>query len=185
MTDMEIIQLYLNRNEQAILETQQKYEKKLFQISFQMLNSREDAQECTNDTYHQAWKSIPPQHPESLLAYLSRIVRNLSISRWRAQHALKRSCEIDYLLSELEDCIPNTSTIDDVIDEKSISLALNQWLLSLEISDRKLFMRRYWHGDSVKQLSLKCGKTPTQLSSHLFRLRQQLRNYLEKEEIYL
>lgn len=119
------------------------------------------------------------------LAYISRIARNLSISRWRVQHAQRRSCELDYLLSELDDCIPDTSSIEDIFDEHMLSDALNQWLLFLEERDRKLFMRRYWHGYSVKKLSFQYGKTPTQLGSHLYRLRQQLRCYLEKEGIYL
>lgn len=183
MTDSEIVQLYLLRDEKAIRETESKYGTLIFHTSFQLLNSREDALECTNDTYHQAWKSIPPQQPQSLNAYLRRIVRNLSISRWRQQHAQKRACEINYLLSELEDCIPDSSTVDDYMDQQIMCQALNQWLLSLPEKERLLFMRRYWHGDSVKKLSLQFGKTPNQLASLLFRLRQQLRCHLEKEEI--
>ena len=107
MEDERIIELYFNRNEYAIIETDNKYGKYLGYISANILRSKQSAEECVNDTYQKAWDTIPPKRPERLSAYLGKITRNLSISRLSYENAQKRNRKYDVLLSELEDCLPN------------------------------------------------------------------------------
>ena len=107
MDDEKIIEMFFARNELAIGETERKYGRYCYAVSYRILNSNEDSEECVNDTYHAAWTHIPPEIPQSLKAFLGRIVRNLSISRFRRTHARKRSSGTDVLLSELEDCLPD------------------------------------------------------------------------------
>lgn len=182
MNDEQIIQLYFDRNQMAIAETDRKYGAYCHSIAANLL-SREDSEECVNDTYHTAWKRIPPEIPQSLKAYLGRIVRNLSISRFRANHAQKRSSGTDVLLSELEDCLPSRETVDDAIDSRELSRLISSWLSNLSEDDRALFILRYWHGSAVQDLAEKCGCTPNALSLRIRRLRKSLKHYLEAKGV--
>lgn len=185
MDDLEIVELYWQRDERAIDETSLKYGKLLHRISFNILANHEDSQECVNDTYVKAWKSIPPEKPRSFTAYLGRIVRNLSIDRWNRARAQKRYKGGDVLLSELEDCLPSSDTIWSEMDTKILTEIINNWLYSLAQEDRILFVRRYWYGDSIKELALMRATSPNKLAGHMYRLRYQLKDVLEKEEVFL
>lgn len=184
MDDKQIIQLYFDRDPAAIAETAQKYGTYCHRIASNLL-SREDSEECVNDAYHSAWLHIPPDVPRSLKAFLGRIVRNLSISRFRANNAQKRSLGVDVLLSELEDCIPSAENVDDAIAARELSGLISSWLDTLSADDRALFVLRYWHGDAVSELAKKCGCTPNALSLRLRRLRQGLQHYLEAKGVSL
>lgn len=185
MDDLEIIELYWERNERAIKETNTKYERLLYKISYNILSNHEDSQECVNDAYVKAWKSIPPERPRSFTAYLGRIVRNLSIDYWNKNRAQKRYSGGDILLSELQDCIPSSNTVWAEIESKILSEIISNWLYTLPKEDRILFVRRYWYGDSIKELALRTDTTPNKLASHMYRLRYNLKNMLEKEEVLL
>lgn len=184
MEDAKIIELYYARNEFAITETERKFGKMLFSIAMNILSSHEDSEETVNDTYGRAWNSIPPQKPESLGAWLGRITRNLSISRWRMNRAQKRN-GIEVMLSELEECIPSFEDTEKEFEAKEITAVLNRWLGSLEKEERMLFVRRYWYGDGIAMLAEKAGIPPKKLSSKMFRLRKSLKDSLEKEGIDL
>ena len=185
MEDLEIIELYWKRDESAIEETNTKYGKLLHKISLNILSNFEDSQECVNDTYIKVWKSIPPQRPKFFTAYLGRIVRNVSINRWHESRAQKRYSSGDILLSELADCVPSSGTTESEIETKVLSEIISKWLFSLPKNDRVLFVRRYWYGDSIKELAIKTGTTPNKLAGHMYRLRYCLKNALEKEEVSL
>lgn len=183
MDDIQIIELYWNRNEKAISESNTKYGPLLKRIAFNILANNEDSEECVNDTYAKAWTSIPPQKPNSLAAYLGRIIRNLSINRWHENHAQKRGNGAELLLSELSDCIPSSSSVESETDVTTLSDMINKWLSSLPQDDRVLFLRRYWFGDSLNSLATECSTSPNRISGRIYRLRQKLKNVLEKEGI--
>ncbi len=185
MEDEQILALYFARKEQAIAETARKYGALCSRIAGNILSLREDAEECVNDTYHAAWNRIPPERPGSLGAFLGRITRNLAISRYRANHAQKRYSGMEMLLSELNDCVPAPEDVEQIMDRRQLSTRISKWLEALPEEDRRLFLRRYWYGDSVAGLALEWGRTPGQISQTLLRLRRLLRAYLEKEGISL
>lgn len=182
MTDEQIIRLYFDRDQAAIAETDRKYGSYCYSIASNLLG-REDSEECVNDTYHAAWTHIPPEVPQSLKAFLGRIVRNLSISRFRRSHAQKRSSGTDVLLSELEDCLPTPQTVETEADSRELSRLISSWLATLSSDDRALFVLRYWHGSAVQDLAEKCGCTPNAVSLRIRRLRKNLKHYLEAKGV--
>ena len=184
MTDEQIIRLYFDRDQAAIAETDRKYGSYCYSIASNLLG-REDSEECVNDTYHAAWTHIPPEVPQSLKAFLGRIVRNLSISRFRRSHAQKRSSGTDVLLSELEDCLPTPQTVETEADSRDLSRLISSWLATLSSDDRALFVLRYWHGSAVQDLAEKCGCTPNAVSLRIRRLRKNLKHYLEAKGVSL
>lgn len=185
MDDTEIIQLYFARDEGAIEQTDQKYGGFCRRVALNILSIKEDAEECVNDTWLAAWKKIPPERPASLRAFLGRIVRNLSISRWRANHAQKRFAGMEVLLSELDECLPSAQTVEGELDRSALGALLSGWLDTLPREDRVLFVRRYWYGDAVKELAAGRGCTPNQISQKLLRSRKGLRQVLESEGVAL
>ncbi len=185
MNDRQIIALFWDRDEAAIQNSDLKYGKTLRQISFNILSSREDSEECVNDTYVKAWNTIPPEHPVKLFAWLGRITRNLSLNRFYESHAKKRGGQAAVLLSELSDCIPAGQTVEDEIDGKFLTETIVRWLNSLSEEERLLFLRRYWFGDNLKTLAKIFKTEPNKLAGRMFRLRKSLKNTLEREGIYL
>jgi RNA polymerase sigma-70 factor (ECF subfamily) len=180
MEDGAIIDLYFARNEDAIGETERKYGAFCRNIALNILQQREDAEECVNDTWHAAWNAMPPERPACLRAFLGRITRNLSISRWRRERAQKRYSGADVLLSELGECVPSGSDPAAALDEKLLTAAIAQWLGTLGADDRALFLRRYWYGDALKTLAAECGVGENRMAQRMRRLRAGLRRALEK-----
>ena len=184
MEDAKIIELYNKRSELAVAETERKFGKMLFSIAMNILSNSEDSEETVNDTYGKAWNSIPPQKPDFLGAWLGKITRNLSISRFRMNKAQKRS-GIEVILSELEECIPSAVDVETESENGEIIKVINRWLGTLKKDERIYFIRRYWYGDSVSELAEKTRIPPKKLSSKMFRLRKSLKEFLEKEGIAL
>ncbi len=186
MDDEMIVELFFERNEQAITQTDLKYGALCRRIAFNILRIREDADECVNDTYLAAWDRIPPERPRSLRAFLGKMVRNIAISRLRKNTAQKRhGQQAEILLSELDDCVPDTVDVEDVADSAELSLLISRWLDSLSKQDRVLFIRRYWFGDSITRLAFQSGRFPNTVSQRLYQLRQKLKDYLMKEGVEL
>ena len=185
MEDAHIIQLYFDRDEGAIGQTEEKYGGFCRRVALNILRVKEDAEECVNDTWLAAWEKMPPERPASLRAFLGRIVRNLSISRWRANHAQKRFAGMELLLSELDECLPAPQTVERELDRAALGALISDWLDTLPQEDRMLFVRRYWYGDAVKTLAAGRGCTPNQISQKLLRARKGLRQVLESEGVAL
>lgn len=185
MEDQQIIQLYWDRLEQAIVESERKYGSYCRSIARRILAVEEDAEECVNDTWHRAWNTMPPQRPGSLRAYLARIVRNLSIDRWRAKRSQKRGEGMEALVLELEDCVPAVQSAEAEFEAKETAAAIDRWLDTLSQEDRVAFVRRYWYGERVDALAGQCGCTPKQMAGRLFRMRGSLRRALEREGVSL
>lgn len=185
MEDFQIMDLYWKRNEYAIVETDRKYGALCHSIAMNLLSVYEDAEECVNDTWNEAWNQLPPQRPENFKAWLCRIVRNISINLWRKNHAQKRYNGINQILDELEDCIPSSRTVEQEIEDTELGRCISTWLLSLSPEDRILFVRRYWHGSALNELAEQWNIPDARLAKKMYRLRLSLKAALEKEEIYL
>ena len=175
MNDQEIIALYFDRNEQAIAETDKSYGKACMQVSMNILQSHPDAEECVNDTYLKTWNSIPPTKPNSLCAFVCRIARNLSLNRLRDLRRDRRNRELTVSFEELEDCIPMDESRADILPD-----LLADFLRGLDEAERKLFVGRYWHGMSVKDLATYWELTPNAVALRLQKTRNRLRDFLTK-----
>ena len=185
MEDAAIVELYWDRDQRAITASDEKYGALCRSLSHNILASREDAEECVNDTWHRAWDTMPPQRPNSLRAYLCRIVRNLSIDRWRAARSQKRGEGLGQLVLELEDCVPAGPSAEEAWEARETAAAVDRWLDALAQTDRMLFVRRYWYGERVDRLASRFGRSPNWMSQRLRRLRAGLRRALEREGVSL
>ena len=183
MEDGQIVNLYWRRDEDAIRATEQKYGGFCRRLSMNILHSFQDSEECVNDAYGRCWDTMPPQRPGSLRAYLGAILRNLSISRYRAAHAQKRFGGAEVLLSELADCVPAPENVQRTVEAGELSELIGSWLDTLDREDRALFVRRYWNGEEVKELAGELGLRPNALTKRLLRLRESLRRGLEREGV--
>lgn len=186
MKDEEIIGLYWERKEAAITATAEKYGAYLYTIAGNILHSSQDAEECVNDTYWGAWKSIPPQRPNRLSAYLGKLTRNLCLNRFKQYNAEKRGFgQAGLALSELEDCIPAESGVEQAVEEWVLVEAIERFLYALPEQKRNIFIRRYWHLYPVRDIAKAYGISESKTASLLFRMRNQLKAHLEKEGILL
>ncbi|MCM1222368.1 MAG: sigma-70 family RNA polymerase sigma factor [Lachnospiraceae bacterium] len=184
MKDDEIISLYWKREEQAIAATADKYGSYCHSISYNILHNNEDAQECVNDTWLGAWKSIPPNRPGLLSAYLGKITRNLSLNRFKQYNAEKRgNGQTELVLSELEDCIPAENSVEQMIEEMALTRSINQFLRAQPRQKRNIFIRRYWYLCPIRDIAAAYGISESKTASLLFRMRNELRTHLEKEGI--
>ena len=186
MDDAAILDLYWSRSEDAIYETDQKYGPYCRQVSYNILRSAQDADECVNDTWLRAWNAMPPQRPNHLQSFLAKLTRNLSLDRWDKAHAEKRGGgRTGLLLSELSECIPSPDTVERAMDDRAISAAIAGWLRRQSQKNRVAFVRRYFYGDSTTLVAKRVGLTEGGAKSLLRRLRTDLRKYLEQEGIAL
>lgn len=182
MEDLQIVDLYWARNENALQQTKIKYGRMLTGISLSLLQSNEDAEECVNDTYLAAWNSMPTERPTYLGAFLSKIVRRLSISKHRARGAQKRG-GVDLLIGELTSCIPDRRSVETDVENRALTDALNRFLRSLDEQKRYVFIRRYFYSDSVGDIAKSCRISDGKVKTVLFRTRNALREFLEKEGV--
>lgn len=184
MEDEQIIDLYFRRSEQAISETDHKYGRPCRKVSFNILRNREDTEECVNDTYLAAWNTIPPKRPDPFAAFLLRIVKNLSLKRYRDSSAQKRNSELDVCFEELEECLPSGSGAD-MTARAHLKILIERFLDGLDRDERIIFVRRYWYGDSVKDIAKAFHITENNTSVRLHRLRKGLKTCLEEEGVIL
>jgi RNA polymerase sigma-70 factor (ECF subfamily) len=183
MEDREIVQLYWDRDEWAIEESERKYGGLCRGVALRVLESVEDSEECVSDTWLRSWNTMPPQRPNLLGAFLARITRNLALDRWRAAHAAKRyGGETALALEELGDCVSGES-MEDEADRRELVRALNGFLRSLPEQDRSLFLRRYWSVETLETLAKGEGMSVSALHRRLRRLRSALAEWLKKEGI--
>ncbi len=186
MKDEQIIKLFFDRDENAIAETEKKYSKYCGKVAFHILHDNEDVKECLNDTYLRAWKSIPPKNPNCLATYLGKITRNLAIDKFKTYSAAKRgSGQVDLVLSELEGCIPAAVGIEQVMEEKMLTQAINTFLHAQSQEKRNIFVRRYWYLHSIKEIATAYHLSESKVTSILFRMRGELKEHLEKEGIVI
>ena len=182
MEDIKIIELFWARNEDAIAETDAAYGRKLRALANKILNNREDAEESVSDTYMKIWEIIPPQRPNYFYAFIASICRHLSFHKVDWKLAAKRNAEVVALTEEMELCIPDTSR-DREMEAKEIGKVLNTFLENLPKETRLIFLRRYWHVDTIAEIAARYGITESKVKMQLSRTRAKLCTYLEKEGI--
>ena len=182
MDDDKIVELYWQRNESAINETKVKYGNYCRSVAYRILNNNEDAEECENDTYLEVWKTIPPQKPKILSAYLGMIARQKAIDKWRKKTADKRGGgEFQLSLNELEYCISDKNIITEEIETKEIAGKISEFLRTLPSNECNVFLRRYWYFDSINDICKRYGYGQSKVKMMLKRTREKLVSYLEKE----
>ena len=180
-TDEAIIDEYFARDEQAITSTSSKYGAYCGSIAYNILENREDAEECVNDTYLSAWNSIPPRKPNVFSAFLGKITRHISIDRWRRQSAQKRGGgQMVLALEELGECVSQDS-VEKELERKALAGCLRTFLASLPETERNVFLCRYWYLDSIQTIAQFTGFSQSKVRAMLHRMRIKLRSQLEKE----
>ena len=183
MEDQQIVDLYWQRNEKALSQTQKKYGKYCHHIAFAILYSSEDAEECVNDTLLRAWSAIPPAKPSRLSTFLGKITRNLAIDRLDKNTAQKRSGPVEIILDELSECIPDADSTLDPTDKIALGDAINSFLASLDKEDRVMFMQRYWYSCPIKSIAREMEKSESSVKVTLMRTRNKFKEHLMKEGI--
>ena len=178
MDDAKIVQMYFDRDEQAIPATADKYGNYCTSIAKNILGNHEDAEECVNDTYLNTWNSIPPHRPNMLSAFLGKIVRNLAFNRYKHNTADKRGGgEIALVLDELADCVSGEDNVERSCEMRELIAAINDFLVTLPKEKRNIFVCRYWYTDSISHIADRYGMSDAAVSMMLNRLRAKLHNY--------
>ena len=182
MEDTQIIDLFFSRDQQAIQQTEKKYGRLCYHIAWNILSSREDAEESVSDTYMKAWENIPPTKPTFFYAYLAKICRFLAMGKLDWNNAAKRKAEVVELSEEMENCIPDLSR-EMQIQSQELGALLNGFLGTLSPENRQIFMRRYWYAESIAEIAQRFHLGESNVKTKLMRTRNALRSFLEKEGI--
>ena len=182
MEDEKILALYHARDERAIAQTKIKYGKYCRMIAYRILRDIEDAEECENDTYLQAWHAIPPHKPPVFSVFLGMIARRTAIDKLKKKMATRRGAgEALLSLAELDECISDGKSIDETLCEKELAAAISRFLRALAEEECNVFLRRYYHFDTIFEISRRYGFSEGKVKMMLLRTREKLAAYLEKE----
>lgn len=179
--DEKIIEMFFERSEQGIRELDIKYGKVCHKLSYNIVNSRQDAEECVNDAYLGAWNAIP--HP--LLTYICKIVRNISLKIYYRKEAAKRNSTYTIAMEEIEACIADPNTVEAEIEARELARIIESFLDTLTVENRVIFMRRYWFSDSCKDIAEFVGLSEKNISVRLTRIRQKMKSYLAEREVFV
>lgn len=184
MDDKDIIKLYFDRNEAAIKETDLKYRPYCFRISNNILADFQSAEECVNDTYLTTWRTIPPQNPNVFKLFLAKITRNLSLDSYRKNHAEKRGGgQMPLILDELDEAIPSAFDLEEELIYRDLLRLLNDFVNNLSDEDKTIFLKRYFYAMPIKEIASNSNYKYNNLVTKLNRLRKNLKDSLESEEI--
>lgn len=183
MEDEIIIQLFWERSQKALVLTKEKYGQRMHRVAANILRDSRDAEEAVSDAFMKLWSSIPPARPKYLLSYACRLSRNAAIDILRQSQRMKRDCRNEVLFSELEECLPDAGDPAAKLEEQELAAAINQYLATIDSVSRKLFVRRYFAMDELSELAKDFGMTRHDVSVRLYRVRQKLRKFLEKEGV--
>lgn len=182
MEDAQIVDLYWARSENAVSETATKYGKYCYAIAFHILSDEQDADESVNDTWLDAWNTMPPHRPSILSTFLGKITRRLSIDRWRERTADKRGGgEIALALNELADCIPSENSVEQEIEAEELGSIINHFVMQMPLQERRIFICRYWYMDSIKSIAQQFDVSESKVKMILYRQRNKLKLHLAKE----
>ena len=185
MDDEKIIELFFARSEQAIRELDMKYGKICRNLSYNIVNSIWDAEECVNDAYLGAWNAIPPTRPNPLLSYILKIVRNISLKIYWRKEAAKRGGHYTIALAEIEDCIPDQNTVEDKMEARELARIIEAFLDTLTEKERVIFMRLYAHADTYADIAKRVGISEKNVSVRLTLIRQKMKQYLIEREVFV
>lgn len=182
MEDQDILDKFYDRSEDAITLSLERYGNYCGSIAGNILGSKEDAQECVNDAMLRAWNTIPPAKPEKLRLYLGRITRNLALDRWRSSRG--KNCALEVPLEELKECIPSGEAPELQVMARELAEGIDGFLRHCPKLERQLFVRRYYHIQSMETIAREYGITANNAAVRLYRTRVKLKAWL-KEEGYL
>ena len=185
INDEEIIDLVFERSEQAIRELDIKYGKICHNLSYNIVNSRRDAEECVNDAYLGAWNAIPPTRPEPLLSYIVKIVRNVSLKIYYRKEAAKRNSTYTVAMQEIEACIADQKTVEDEVEARELAHIIESFLDTLTTKERIIFMRRYAYIDTYADIAERMGISEKNVSVRLSLIRQKMKQYLIEREVFV
>ena len=181
MEDTKIVQLYWDRDQKAISETATKYGNYCTSIAKNILGNNEDAEECVNDTYMNAWNSMPPHRPNMLSTFLGKITRNLSFNRYKHNNADKRGgSEISAVLDELSECVSGKDNVEQEIEYNELVKAIDSFLDMLSPEKRSIFICRYWYTDSISEIAKQFNMRENTVSMTLNRIRLKLQKHLKE-----
>ena len=180
MEDKEIIELYFLRSERAVRETMDSYGGRLTRFAMRFLSDRRDAEECVSDTYKAAWDTIPPERPHDLFAYLAALCRNAALDMIKRNTAQKRSATLVELTQEMSECIPDSGSLADEGSE-SMAALLKAYLATLPKDKRRIFVGRYWYGESIRDIAKHTGFSESKVKTTLHRTREGLKKYILKK----
>ncbi len=184
--DEKIIDLFFERSEQGIRELDNKYGAVCHNLSYNIVNNRQDAEECVNDAYLGAWNAIPPVRPNPLLSYIVKIVRNISLNIYWRKNAAKRSGgHYTIALQEIEGYIADQKTVEDEIEARALARIIEEFLNTLTLENRVIFMRRYWFADSYKDIAEFMGLSEKNISVRLTRIREKMKQYLIERGVFV
>lgn len=182
MDDSSIVQLFWDRNEAALSATEKKHGKRILTVAENILNNREDAEECVNGAYLKLWELIPPNRPQVLGTFLCKLVRYTAIDMLRAKHRRKRgNGNAAIAFEELEECIPDKYSVEGTYERKEIISQINDFLITIPIENRRIFILRYWYCCELSEISERFGMRKNTVSVILNRTRKRLREYLERK----
>jgi RNA polymerase sigma-70 factor (ECF subfamily) len=185
MEDAEIVDLYWQRDQQAIAETDKKYGAYCQHIAYAVCSDRLDAEECVNDTWLRAWGAMPDKRPTVLATFLGKITRNLAINRFQRKTRKKRGGgEMELALEELEDCIPAALDVERRYELQEFRQAIGRFVSGLSETEQKVFVARYWYLCPVEEIARRLQISSSKTKSMLFRLRNRLRLYLKEEDLW-
>ena len=182
MDDLTIIELYFARDEKAIKETEIKYGRLCFSVANNILGNDKDSEECVNDTYLSAWNTIPPTRPNNFMAFICKITRNLSLTRQKYNHRMKRSPDTYVSYTELERVLPDNSIIPD-FDNADIGKLISEFLKHEKPEARAVFIRKYWFFDSISDIAARYSFSESKVKNMLYHSRNKLRIFLRKEGV--
>lgn len=185
MSDKEIVDLYWARSEDAIFETSQKYGKLCHSIALNILRNNEDAQECVNDTYFNAWNAMPNNRPNKLMAFLAKITRNLALNKYKYKSTQARgSGSTSLALDELSECVSDELTTDTVIEKIVFGELMDRFLAELSEENKNIFILRYWFLYSTSEIAKLNHIKDNKVRTALHRMRVRLKDILEREGLY-
>ena len=183
--DEKIVELFFQRSERAIQELDSKYGKICNKLSYNILNDRQDAEECVNDAYLGVWNAVPPAHPDPLLSYIVKIVRNISLKIYWKKEAAKRNSVFTVAMQEIDDCIAAPQTVEDEVEAKELARVIEDFLDTLTAKERVIFMRRYAYADTYADIGERVGISEKNVSVRLTLIRQKMKKYLTEREVFI
>lgn len=186
MEDKQIVEMFFERDEQALKIVEKKYGGLCFCIANNILHSESEAEECVNDTYLAAWDSIPPQKPNKLSAFLAKIVRNKALNRYERDNSIKRGgSELKLILSELNEDIASKNDTEELFDEHLITDIINNYLHSISKNKAAIFIQRYFWCFSVDKIAENTGRSYNSIVTSLHRMRNELKQKLKNGGVEL
>ena len=184
MKDQLILKLFFERSEKAIQELDISYGTMCKGLANRFLHNEQDVEECVNDAYLALWNTIPPQSPDPLAAYICRIVKNIALKKYRANHAQKRNNYYEVILEEADLFLTDHNTVESEVFAKEVMKKMNEFLEQIKKKDRVMFVQRYWFYYSVEEIARALGVSKNYVTVHLHRTREKLKGYLKAEGLY-